>query len=143
VALPDHKLCPLQKRQFFEGLGLSDRISEFLIEFDTTTTDTTQIFRFGHASIECRYRAICLTRIQGWKCRICRESSRIFCNRGTSILCTGAAFAAARAAATPAACPAIMNCGSIRKDANATWDADMETGTKRLAHSDSRGVKAR
>jgi hypothetical protein len=65
VALQDDKLCPLEKRQFFEGLGFSNGICEVLIEFGTITTNTTQIFRFGHATIKCFYRSICLTRIQG------------------------------------------------------------------------------
>jgi len=64
IALSDHKLCPLEKGQFFERLGLPDGIPEVLIKFDTAT-DTIQIFRFGHASIECVYQSICLNSIQG------------------------------------------------------------------------------
>ena len=36
------------------------------------------------------------------------------------------------AAAIPAAWPAIMNCGSMRKDANAIVEALMQTGTSRF-----------
>ena len=43
------------------------------------------------------------------------------------------------AAATPADSPAIMYCGSMRNELNATWLAEIQTGTIRLAHSPRRG----
>ena len=57
--LSNHKLCPLEDRQAVERLRLPDGISEVLIVFDSTT-DTTQIFRFGHALTMCLIPPVCL-----------------------------------------------------------------------------------
>jgi hypothetical protein len=57
--LPNYKLCPLEDRQALERLRLPDGISEVVIVFDSTT-DATQIFRFGHALTTCLLRPICL-----------------------------------------------------------------------------------
>jgi len=46
------------------------------------------------------------------------------------------------AAATPADSPAIMYWGSIRNELKATWLAEMQTGTIRLAHSSRFGRSA-
>ena len=50
-------------------------------------------------------------------------------------------------AATPAACPTIMYCGSMRSVLNATWLAEKHTGTSRLVACarfvDPRDVDAR
>ena len=60
-----------------------------------------------------------------------------------STSCTALFPLIAIVAATPAACPRIMYCGSIRTDEYATWLAENATGTSRFVTSARYGRRMR
>src|SRR5690242_21920519 len=82
-------------------------------------------------------------RVQRERWMICFWARSRSCNRWISTWRAGAFAFAASAAATPAAWPAIIYCGSMRNDAYAMLEAEIQEVTSRFSHWPRFGRSAR